>query len=175
VEDFERWALPHAGAALRLARALVRNDADAEDVVQEAYVRALRHQRGFWGENARAWLLAIVRNASYALLRRNGRVEPCVDLDEAGALASPGWSEPNDAATPEAALIQAADAARVRRALDGLPAEFREVVVLRELEQCSYKEIADIADIPLGTVMSRLSRGRRLLAATLVGPEATTP
>jgi RNA polymerase sigma-70 factor (ECF subfamily) len=167
-EEFERLALPHAAAALSLARALARNDADAEDVVQEAYMRAFKYFRGFSGANPRAWLLSIVRNVGYALLRRNGPVQPVADFDEEREAALGPWTEELPA-TPETALLKAADVEGVRRALQTLPPEFREVVVLRELEQCSYKEIAQIAAIPIGTVMSRLSRGRRLLHAELSG------
>jgi len=163
-EAFERFALPHAEAALALARALVRVDADAEDVVQEAYVRAFKYFGSFSGTSPRAWLLAIVRNAAYALLRRQGPLVPVADFDD--QTAAP-WASGELPLTPEAALLGAVDAAQVRAALGGLPVEFREVVVLRELEQCSYKEIAEIAHVPIGTVMSRLSRGRRLLHAAL--------
>ena len=166
-EEFERFALPHAGAALSLARALARNDADAEDMVQEAYMRAFKYFRSFSGTNPRAWLLSIVRNVGYALLRRNGQTEPVADFDEDRDAVSSPWSSEAMPETPEATLLKAADAEAVRRALGALPPELREVVVLRELEQCSYKEIAEIAQIPIGTVMSRLSRGRRLLHATL--------
>jgi RNA polymerase sigma-70 factor, ECF subfamily len=167
VEEFERIALPHAQAALSLARALVRNDTDAEDVVQEAFLRAFKYFRGFSGEHPRAWLLSIVRNEGYAALRRKGKAEPMEDVDtetapEASAPDSQGTGE-----TPESALLRAADGLAVRRAVETLPAEFREVVVLRELQECSYKEIADIAQIPIGTVMSRLSRARKLLQTRL--------
>jgi RNA polymerase sigma-70 factor (ECF subfamily) len=163
-EEFERFALPHAAAALRLARALARNEADAEDVVQEAFMRAFTYFRSFSGPSPRAWLLSIVRNAGYAFLRRQGPLAPAPELEEE---RPPPWGSGEAPQTPEAALLEAADAATVRGALGRLPPEFREVVVLRELEQCSYKEIAEIAQVPIGTVMSRLSRGRRLLEAEL--------
>jgi len=166
-EDFERLALPHARAALTLARTLVRNDADAEDVVQEAFMRALKYFRGFSGEHPRAWLLSIVRNVGYALLRKNGRAEPVEAFDEEREPAPSPWSSEARPDTPEALLLKSVDGEAVQRALATLPAEFREVVVLREVEQCSYKEIADIADVPIGTVMSRLSRARKLLQARL--------
>jgi RNA polymerase sigma-70 factor, ECF subfamily len=166
-EEFERFALPHARAALSLARAVVRNDADAEDVVQEAFMRAFKYFRGFSGEHPRAWLLSIVRNVGFAMLRKNGLVEPVESFDEEREPAPSPWSSEARPETPESALLRAVDRQDVQEALGTLPAEFREVVVLRELEQCSYKEIADIAQIPIGTVMSRLSRARRLLLTRL--------
>ncbi len=166
-EEFERFALPHAAAALSLARAVVRNDADAEDVVQEAFMRAFKYFRGFSGDHPRAWLLSIVRNVGYALLRKNRQTDPVENFDEErDPLPSP-WSNEARPETPDVALLRDVDTAAVRRALGTLPAEFREVVVLRELEECSYKEIADIAQIPIGTVMSRLSRARKLLHTRL--------
>ena len=162
-EEFERIALPHAQAALSLARALVRSDADAEDVVQEAFMRAFKYFRGFSGEHPRAWLLSIVRNVAYALLHKDGQSEPVEGFDEEREPAPSPWSSEARPESPEAALLQAIDSEAVRQALGTLPTEFREVVVLRELQECSYKEIADIAQIPIGTVMSRLSRARRLL------------
>jgi RNA polymerase sigma-70 factor (ECF subfamily) len=157
-ETFERLALPHAGACLRLARVLAKNDSDADDIVQEAYARAYRYFHAFVGDNARAWLLAIVRNAAWAHL---GRPIPS-PLDE----SSDATIDPR---TPELSLIEKADALAVKQAVSALPPEFREVVVLRELEELSYKEIAQVAQIPIGTVMSRLARGRRLLATRLQG------
>jgi RNA polymerase sigma-70 factor, ECF subfamily len=166
-EEFERFALPHAAAALSLARAVVSSDADAEDVVQEAFMRAFKYFRGFSGEHPRAWLLSIVRNVGYALLRKNGQVEPVEEFDEDREPAPSPWRDETRPETPETALLRAVDRAAVHRALGTLPAEFREVVVLRELEECSYREIADIAQIPVGTVMSRLSRARKLLHTRL--------
>ena len=166
-EEFERIALPHARAALTLARTLVRSDADAEDVVQEAFMRALKYFHGFSGEHPKAWLLSIVRNVGYALLRKNGRADPVESFDEERDPAPSPWSSEARPETPESALLRSIDADSVQRALETLPEEFREVVVLRELEQCSYKEIADIAQVPIGTVMSRLSRARRLLHTRL--------
>ncbi len=166
-EEFERIALPHSRAALTLARALVRNDADAEDVVQEAFLRAYKYFRGFSGENARAWLLSIVRNEGYALLRKRGQAEPVDTLDEEREPAPSPWSSEARPETPESALLRAIDGETVRQALGTLPAEFREVLVLRELEQYSYKEIAEVTQVPIGTVMSRLSRGRKLLHTRL--------
>jgi RNA polymerase sigma-70 factor (ECF subfamily) len=166
-EEFERVALPHAQAALTLARGLVRSDADAEDVVQEAFLRAFKYFRGFSGEHPRAWLLSIVRNVGYALLRKHGQTGLVKDFDEEREPVASPWSSEARPETPESGLLRAADTEAVQLALRTLPAEFREVVVLRELEECSYKEIADIAQIPIGTVMSRLSRARKLLHTRL--------
>ena len=161
--EFERVALPHARAALTLARALVGTETDAEDVVQEAFMRAFMYFGGFSGEHPRAWLLSIVRNVGYAVLRKSGQLELADAFDEELQPVASPWSAGARPETPESALLRAIDTDAVQRAVGALPAEFREVVVLRELEHCSYKEIADIAQIPIGTVMSRLSRARRLL------------
>jgi len=166
-EDFERIALPHARAALSLARVLVRSDADAEDVVQEAFLRAFKYFRGFSGGNARAWLLSIVRNEGYALLRKRGQVESVGTFDEDREPAPSPWNSEARPETPESALLRDIDGEVVRQALGMLPVEFRELLVLRELEDYSYKEIAEVTQLPLGTVMSRLSRGRKLLHTRL--------
>jgi len=153
---FEQVVLPHLDAAYNLARWLTRNGHDAEDVVQEAYLRAFKFFSGFHGGNGRAWLLTIVRNTSYTWLQQNRRHELTTDLDEVQEIEShdPG---------PETLLQQSIDHALLREALEALPVEYREVVILRELEGFSYKEIADLADVPLGTVMSRLARARKRL------------
>ena len=141
---------------------MTRNEHDAEDVVQEAFLRAYRFFPSFRGTDARAWLLAIVRNACWTFLRAN-RSREVPGLDEA--------DEPVDgAASPEEDLVRRADGARVTRALDELSAEFREVLVLREMEELSYREIAEVVGIPVGTVMSRLARARRRLQAALARP-----
>ena len=161
VASFEEAVLPHLDAAYNLAHWLTRNDADAEDVVQEAYLRAFKFFPGFHGSDGRAWLLAIVRNACYTWMQRNRRPELTLRLDdEAHEIES-------DDLNPEALLLQSADTEMVRQALEGLPLEFREVLVLRELEEMSYREIANITDLPLGTVMSRLARGRKRLRLAL--------
>jgi RNA polymerase sigma factor (sigma-70 family) len=168
VVRFEEIALQHLGAAYSLARWLVHNEHDAEDLVQEAYLRALKFFSGYYGGDSRAWLLTIVRNTCYTWLQKNRALvmEPIDDnLDEAGL----------DFASPEALLLQQADSQMVRQSLQELPVEFREVVVLREMEGLSYKEIAVIVDIPIGTVMSRLKRGRQRLQTLLakrMGKEA---
>ena len=161
---FEQAVLPHLNAAYNLARWLTRNEHDAEDVVQDAYVRALRFFEGFRGDDARAWLLTIVRNVCYDFLRRQRSQELTDPLDEEILL--------DEEPTPEARLLRRANQAMVRRALERLPLAWREVIVLRELEGLSYKEIADVAGIKIGTVMSRLTRSRARLQQVL-GSEAT--
>lgn len=153
---FEEIVLPHLHAAYNLARWLVRNDQDAEDVVQEAYLRALKFFEGYRGGESRTWLLTIVRNTSYTWLQRNRARELTESIDEHEEVML-------DFANPELQLLHDADTQMVREALAELPLEFREVMVMRELEELSYKEIATIADLPIGTVMSRLARGRKRL------------
>ncbi len=154
---FERTFLPHLDAAYNLARWLTRSEQDAEDVVQEAYLRALRFFGSFRGGDGRAWLLAIVRNASHDWLRRTGTPDTTTPFDEEihGTDDSPE--------TPEMLLIQQADRDLMRREIEMLPLAWREVLILREFEGLSYKEIAGIAGIPIGTVMSRLARARARL------------
>ena len=155
--DFERLIMPHLDAAYSLARFLVRNEQDAEDVVQEACLRAFRFYESFRGENSRAWFLKIVRNTSFTTLQRIRTNEENVVFDEE-------LHSPEDAQSDVGGqLDRELDRQTVRAAIEELPAEFREVITLRELEDCSYKEIADIANIPVGTVMSRLARARRQL------------
>ena len=162
---FEKRVLPHLDAAYNLARWLTRNDHDAEDVVQEAFARALRYFDSLKEDDARPWLLAIVRNTAYTWLEKNRPAEVVV-LDDAGLdraeaeLASQaGASDSN----PEVIVLQTAQRKLVNQALEELPVAYREVLVMRELEELTYKEIAHIAAIPIGTVMSRLARGRELL------------
>jgi len=158
---FEQSVLPHLGAAYNLARWLTRNPHDAEDVVQEAYMRAFKFFAGFRGGDSRSWLLTIVRNTCYTWMEQNRPRELATALEpEIHAIES-------HSPDPEATLLQMASADTLRRALDGLPVEFREVIVLRELEELSYKEIAGICGVPLGTVMSRLARGRKRLQQVL--------
>ena len=160
--SFEEVVLPHLDAAYNLARWLVRKPQDAEDIVQETYLRAFRFFGGYQGGDARSWVLKIVRNTSYSFLEKNRPAELAEEFDEevhTAAVEQPG---------AETALLQSADGRMLREALDELPVNFREVIVLRELEGMSYKEIADIADIPLGTVMSRLARGRKELQKRLM-------
>jgi len=159
---FERNVLPHLKAAYNLARWLTRNDHDAEDVVQEAYLRAFRYFGSFRGGDSRIWLLAIVRNVYHTWVQRNSARASGRLADEAiEGMESPSLS-------PEARMLQTADHQRLRQALEQLPLEYREVIVLRELEELSYREIADIAGVPLGTVMSRLARARKRLQQCLM-------
>jgi RNA polymerase sigma factor (sigma-70 family) len=161
LERFERMIVPHLDAAHNLARWLTGRDHDAEDVVQEGYLRAFQFFDGFHGISGRAWLLTIIRNTCYTWLEHNrGRQPPKVFDEEKHSAAIP-------AASPESLLMRKEDQQLVRQALEKLPPEFREVIVLRELEGLSYQEIAGIAAIPLGTVMSRLARARERLAETL--------
>jgi RNA polymerase sigma-70 factor (ECF subfamily) len=163
--SFEETILPHLNAAYNLARWLTRNGHDAEDLVQEACLRAFRSFDSFQGQDVqagRAWLLTIVRNTCFTWLRKKG-VQPAVEFDEqmhSGADPSP------DA---ETVIVNQAALGSLQGCLEGLPPEFREVIVLRELEELSYKEISDIARVPVGTVMSRLARGRKRLQQCLAG------
>ena len=158
---FERLVLPYIDAAFNLAYWLLRSREDAEDVAQEGLLRAYRYFSGFHGGDPRAWLLRIVRNTCYTWLEKNRSVELSVPFDEELHLQI--------SVTPESLAITGDDRARLTRALDALPPRFREVLVLRELEGCSYKEIAAITSIPIGTVMSSLSRARRQLCLELTG------
>lgn len=160
---FEQIVLPHLNAAYNLARWLVRNPHDAEDIVQEAYLRAFRFWDGYEGGDARAWLLKIVRNTSYSFLEKNHPAELAEEFDEKLHVSN------NDESSAEAVLIQSAENKMLRGALEGLPVNFREAVVLRELEGMSYKEIAAVMEVPIGTVMSNLARGRAMLRKLLLG------
>ncbi len=162
VTHFEQAVLPHMTAAYNLARWLTHSDQDAEDVVQDAYLRAFRFFDGFHGGDSRVWLLAIVRNTCYTWLRQKQAYEALAPFDE--ELHNSSSSDLD----PEVLLLQSADTATLKEALAELPVEFREVMILREMEDLSYKEIAAIAGIPLGTVMSRLARGRGRLQQSLV-------
>ena len=152
--------LPHLGAAYTLARYLLREPADAEDAVQEAYLKALRHFGGFRGENARAWLLTIVRRCCYAWADREGRQAPAMDPDLIEEL-------PGDTDDPETEAVRGELRQQLATAVDALPLPFREVIVLREIQELSYQEIATVTGVPIGTVMSRLARARRRLQRAL--------
>ena len=158
---FEKTVLPHLDAAYNLARWLAGNDHDAQDVAQEASLRAFRFFGSFRGENARAWLLSIVRNTFYTWLRKNRPTEKTVELNDETLEIE------DSSANAQAVNPQFADAEAVRRAIAELPVEFREIVILREMEGFSYKEIAELAEVPIGTVMSRLARARKLLHKSL--------
>src|SRR5881396_157691 len=152
--SFEETMLPHIDAAHNLARWLLRNEQDAQDVVQEAYLRAFKSFGGFHGSNGRAWLLTIVRNTSYTLLKKNRVVDLTTTFDEEIHTAG------HQSVSPATILEHSENAELIKEAMDELPAEFREILALRHQEGLSYKEIAEIAQIPPGTFMSRLARCR---------------
>ena len=152
--SFEAMMLPCMDAAHNLARWLLRNEQDAQDVVQEAYLRAFRSFAGFRGSNGRAWLLTIVRNTAYTLLKKNRTADLTTAFDE--EIHATGY----ESVSPATVLEHAEDAELIKNAMDGLPAEFREILILRHQENLSYNEIGDILKIPIGTVMSRLARAR---------------
>ena len=156
--------LPHMSAAYNFARWLLRDQSGAEDVVQESYLRALKYFSGYHGGDSRAWLLTIVRNTSYNWLQQNRARELINPIDD----ATEALAATNDA-NPEKVLLQRIDQDLLREALSELPIEFREVLILREMEGLSYKEIAALADLPIGTVMSRLARARARLQQRLAG------
>lgn len=160
---FEQTVLPHLDAAYNLARWLAGNDHDAQDVAQDACLRAFKFFAGFRGGNARAWLLTIVRRAFYDWLQKNRPAEIAGGLDDE-ALAVEDVS-----VNAETLNLRLADAETVRRAIGELPVEFREMIILREMEGLSYKEIAELSALPIGTVMSRLSRARKQLQQRLAG------
>ncbi len=158
---FEELIMPHLDAAYNLARWLTRNDHDAQDVVQDAFLRAFKFFDGFRGGNSRSWLLSIVRNTAYTWLQKNRK-------HELGTISDQEIEKIQDGApNPEALLVKDTDHQEVMKAIGDLPVEFREALILRELEEMSYKEIADVLDVPLGTVMSRLARARRQLQDSL--------
>ena len=158
---FEETVLPHLDAAFNYARWLTRNEADAEDVVQDACVRAMRFFSSLRDDDARAWLFTIVRNAWYSRVSRKANVAEGTRLND----GQDEW--PDNALDPEERLLQQHTIALVRAALEQLPVDFREVIVLREIEGLSYKEIAEVAGVPVGTVMSRLARARERLQTIL--------
>ncbi len=159
--NFEQEVLPHLDTAYNLARWLTRNDQDAQDVVQEAYLRAFRFFPGFRGGDARAWLMKIVRNTCYTWLHANRPLQDAAEFDE--NFFPPDSRAPN----PEEVVLQNDSAALLRKALEKLPPNSRGVLILRELDGMSYKEIADITGMPVGTVMSSLSRARGRLRQAL--------
>ena len=169
-ELFETTVLPYLNSAYNLARWLTRNEHDAEDIVQEAFLRALRSFDTFTvGRDARAWLLAIVRNCCRTWCRKHRSHETTVEWDVDSQPALAAWSD------PEAVLINNANSQAIRDALEQLPFGAREILILRELEELSYKEIAQIVETPIGTVMSRLSRARKELYIRLSQPKGEMP
>jgi RNA polymerase sigma-70 factor, ECF subfamily len=159
---FEADVMPHRDAAYNLARWILRGRAQAEDVTQEAFLRAYRSFSGFQTGNARAWLLQIVRNCCFTWLQQNHVAEEMTEFDE--------QTMPPKPENPESLAMATYDRERLQRALEDLPAHFREIIVLRELEGCSYKEIAAITTRPIGTVMSALARARQQLRTLLTEP-----
>jgi RNA polymerase sigma-70 factor, ECF subfamily len=161
---FRDAALPHLDDVYGLARYLMRNSADAEDAVQECYLRALRHFDSYRGPAMKPWLLAILKNVCYAEFARRGKQETPADLtDDESASEDPMWQEAQS--SPEAIVLRQQDDATVRRLVEALPGPFREAIVLREINNLSYQEIAEVAGVPVGTVMSRLARARAMLRA----------
>jgi RNA polymerase sigma-70 factor (ECF subfamily) len=162
VRTFELTMWPHMRAAYNLARWLLRNDQDAEDVVQESFLKAYKAQESFRGSEAKTWMLSIVRNTAMDFRRRykSGLAVP---------LGDQGYEPEDRSPDPERVLLEQSRRERVRQAISHLAEEFREVIVLREMEGLSYKEIASVLGIPMGTVMSRLSRARNLLLVELGG------
>jgi len=170
--QFERVVLPHLNAAYNLARWLTRDDHDAQDVLQESSLRAYQYLDGFRGGSAKSWLLTIVRHTCYSWLEKNRPAVSTTAFDEQLHGAAGDGSHANNsipADGPEALLQLKQEQHQMQHWLEELPVEFREVLVLREFEGLSYKEIGEIAAIPIGTVMSRLSRGRNLLQRRLNG------
>jgi RNA polymerase sigma-70 factor, ECF subfamily len=165
LQRFEQAIMPHLDAAYNLARWLTRNEDDARDVVQEAYLRAFKFFDGFHGIDARGWLLTTVRNTCYTWLEQNRRRQTTTEFDEEI------HSVDEDANNPSALALKSGDVEIVRESLDELPEEFREVIVLRDLEEMSYKQIAEVIDAPLGTVMSRLARARAMLRSAWLAEE----
>jgi RNA polymerase sigma-70 factor (ECF subfamily) len=161
VEQFERLVMPHLNDAYTLARYLLHDEHDAQDVVQDAVLRAIRHIDGFRHGDARAWLLTIVRNCCYTWHKSHKRDRSNVSLSDDSALMVADTNSADDA------TIRASDNELIRDAVDKLPAELREVLVLRELNELSYREISEVVGVPMGTVMSRLSRAREKLASVL--------
>jgi len=155
--SFEAIMLPHMDAAYNLARWLLRNEQDAQDIVQEAYLRAFKSFSGFHGSNGRAWLLTIVRNTAYTLLKKNRAADLTITFDEEVHASG------RESVSPAAILEHAEDAELIKNAMNELPAEFREILTLRHQEELSYQEIGEILKIPTGTVMSRLARARAKL------------
>jgi RNA polymerase sigma-70 factor, ECF subfamily len=169
--SFDEVFLPHLPEAYRLAQWLAGNASDAEDIVQEAAIRALRGIKGFGAVNARAWSLTIVRNTALTWLTKN-RPRTVTYIDDLSAAEQQELEQGlhgTKMETPEEAALLKADAEEIQKALAQLPTQFREVIVLREINQMNYRDIAEVTNVPIGTVMSRLSRGRQLLMALLGG------
>jgi RNA polymerase sigma-70 factor (ECF subfamily) len=167
---FRDLTLPCLDDAYRLAYFLMRNRTDAEDAVQECYLRALRHFDTYRGPAIKPWLLMILRNVCYGTFAKRGQQEQLADDEDQAEQAM--WQEPQ--AAPDAGLLSRQESAAMRQLVDSLPAPFREAIVLREFNDMSYREIAEVAGVPVGTVMSRLARGRALLLAGWKAREGTS-
>jgi RNA polymerase sigma factor (sigma-70 family) len=167
---FEHVVVPHLQDAYAMARWLAGSASDAEDIVQEACVRAYRGIAGFRGDNPRAWVMTIVRNTAFTWLKKH-RDPALVSMEKFEEHGEGQSLEVMDSATPEATLIERADAAQLESAIAGLPPLFRETLVLRELQGFNYRAIGEITGVPIGTVMSRLARARRQLMAALATDE----
>jgi RNA polymerase sigma factor (sigma-70 family) len=165
---FERLVVPHLNAAHNLARWLTKNDSAAQDIVQESCLRAFKALDRFVGENTRAWLLIIVRNQSYTWLKESSGMRHHIDINDEATMSEKDKAELAHNDTPEARTLRVQDKQKLQRGLEALPAIFREVIVLKELEDMSYKEIASVTEVPIGTVMSRLARGREMLKKELL-------
>jgi RNA polymerase sigma factor (sigma-70 family) len=169
---FEQIVMPHLDSAYNLARWLTRNDADAHDVVQEACLRAFKYFDGFDGQFANAWLLKIVRNTCFTWMKQNRPTEEAMALDDnleeidsnESAMQVNAWGLGR---SPESQLSDHRAASRINELIARLPAAYREIIILREMDEMSYREISEIVGVPIGTVMSRLSRGRQILQSTL--------
>ena len=171
---FRDAALPYLDDIFTLARYLMRNSADAEDAVQECYLRALRHFDSYRGPAMKPWLLAILRNVCNAEFARRGKREiPADDPADDDGQTEPIWQEAE--ASPETVLLRQQDGSTIRRLVAALPQPFREAIVLREVNDLSYQEIADVAGVPVGTVMSRLARARAMLRTAWNAAEGSAP
>jgi RNA polymerase sigma-70 factor (ECF subfamily) len=171
---FHDAALPYLDDVYTLARYLMRNSADAEDAAHECFLRALRHFDSYRGPAMKPWLLAILKNVCYAEFARRGKQETPADFaDSEPAAEEPIWQEPQ--ATPETALLRQQDDATIRQLVEALPGPFREAIVLREINDLSYQEIAEVAGVPVGTVMSRLARARAMLRAAWNSTNGAAP
>jgi RNA polymerase sigma-70 factor (ECF subfamily) len=169
-ERFKALALPHLHDIYTLARYLLRSTSDADDAVQECYLRAFRHFDTFRGGPIKPWLFAILRNVCHASYAGGARlVLAADDVDAAAAAAKPVWREETE--TPEQAMLRRHDSAAMRRLIGELPAEFREVIVLREINDLTYRDIATVIEAPIGTVMSRLARARGMLRDAWIATE----
>ena len=170
-ERFEDLAIPHLDEVYTLARYLLRNASDAEDAVQECYLRALRHFDTFRGGPIKPWLFAILRNVCHATHSSGAKLVYAADSTDhpERTSAEPIWSE--ESQTPEQMMVRQHESETMRRLISDLPAEYKEVIVLREINELSYREIAAIIDAPIGTVMSRLARGRGLLRSAWIAAE----